>query len=990
MGVLVAEPASTDIRTERELHYIPSSTYRLQLNRLFTFRQATALLDYLQELGISDCYTSPFLMARPGSMHGYDVTDPTRLNPEIGDARDFQEFATQLKQRGMGLIADVVPNHMYVTHPSNRWWWDVLENGPSSVYSRFFDIDWNPPKSELADKVLLPFLPDQFGRALEDQELVVIYDGGAFFVSCQSVPYPLAPGTWSVILGSMVQHLHELLGDAHPRILELESILTSTFHLPARTEMDAEKATVRRREKEVAVRRLSALVEGSPAIRAALDKVLTELNGRKGDPHSFDKLEKFLDDQSYRLSHWQVAADEVNYRRFFDVNELAAIRVEDPLVFGPVHELIFDLVQNGQITGLRVDHPDGLFDPEQYFHDLQKQFQLVKEGHLESERNFSRHQIYIVAEKVLVGQEEVRRSWDVAGTTGYGFLNLLNGLFVDKSKKRAMLRLYEQFTRSSQSFNDLLYECKRLVLQVSMSSELTALSRRLDKITEQHRWSRDFTLHILRDALQEVIACFPVYRSYIRESTVEPDEEDKQRIRQAIDAARRRNAAISSSVFDFIKDVLLLRDPDGISDVDRAMRRLFVMRFQQLTSPVMAKGLEDTAFYRYVPLLSLNEVGGSPRSFGTSVAAFHAKNVARATLWPDSLLASSTHDHKRSEDVRARMNVLSEMPTEWYRAIRLWQQINSGKTSVVAGNPAPSPNEEYYLYQTLLGAWPLSQMNDAEYTGFVQRIHVHMEKALREAKINTSWVSPHLEYEKAVHDFLDAILAPVPGNTFLAAFLPFQSRIAHLGVFNSLSQLLLKMTPPGVPDFYQGTEVWNFSLADPDNRRPVAYESARRLLALLQADADDDPAALVDRLITSPHDGAIKLYITRTVLRLRQSERELFARGNYWPLRVVGEKHRHVVAFARAYRGRTVVVIAGRLFAALVADHHLPIGEQTWGNTTVTLRKGFERQRFLDVFTGRTIAIDQRDGYLNFPISQAFAHLPIALLIRTKGGALDG
>ena len=970
-------------RAEGEPQYVPCSTYRLQLNRLLTFRQAAALLDYLQDLGISDCYTSPFLMARPGSMHGYDVTDPTRLNPEIGDQRDFDNYAAQLKQRGMGLIADVVPNHMCVTHPLNTWWWDVLENGPSSPFSRYFDIDWNPPKTELANKVLLPFLPDQFGLTLENQQLVLIFDAGAFFIDCQGVRFPVAPGTWPMILDGVLRQMHDQLGASHDEVLELESILASISHLPLREETDAAKVHERQREKEIAKRRLATLVNASPKFRAALDQSLGVINGRKGDPRSFHQLERLLANQAYRFSYWRVAADEINYRRFFDINELAAIRVEDPEVFAAVHALIFELVRKGQISGIRVDHPDGLFDPQQYFHDLQQQLPLGGGPHPGFDQ-MPRRRFFLIAEKVLVGPEELRPSWAVEGTSGYGFLNLLNGLFVDISRRRALLRLYEQFTGWSQSYGDLVYQCKRLVLQVSMSSELIVLSRRLDRIAEQHRWSRDFTLNILRDALQEVIACFPVYRTYLRESTAHPDEEDRRHIQLAIESAKRRNAAVSESVFDFIQDVLLLNDPDGISDGERAERRLFVMRFQQLTAPVMAKGLEDTAFYRYAPLLSLNEVGGSPRPFGVSVSSFHERNAARQALWPNSLLASSTHDHKRSEDVRARINALSELPTEWYRAIRSWQQLNADKKASVAGAVVPSANEEYFLYQTLVGCWPLSRMNEVEHEEFVQRIHVHMEKALREAKIQTSWVSPNAEYENAFHNFLTAVLTRSPNNPFLAAFLPFQAGIAKVGIFNSLAQLLLKITSPGVPDFYQGTEVWSFSLADPDNRRPVDYEPIRSLLAQLRSADGRDPAALVDRLIQSPEDGGIKLYLTRAALRFRQAEREMFAHGVYLPLRAIGDKHRHVVAFARSYRGRRVVVLAGRLFAQLGADVRLPIGKDTWGDTAVVLRKQAADRNYREVFTGRTVAVERRSGHVVLPVAEIFSHLPVALLAHSE------
>jgi (1->4)-alpha-D-glucan 1-alpha-D-glucosylmutase len=941
-------------------------------------------LDYLQDLGISDCYTSPFLMARPGSMHGYDVTDPTRLNPEIGDEADFHDFASQLKQRGMGLIADVVPNHMCVTHPSNTWWWDVLENGPGSVYSRYFDIDWSPPKTELANKVLLPFLPDQFGLILENQQLLLTYDSGAFFVDCQGVRFPAASASWPFILDSVLQRMHHRLGESHDQVLELESILTSISHLPSREETDAAKVHERRREKEIIRRRLAELVDTSAVGREALDLSLRAINGRKGDSRSFDQLDRFLAKQAYRLSYWRVGADEINYRRFFDINELAAIRVEDAEVFAAVNALMFDLIRQGLITGLRIDHPDGLFDPQQYFQDLQQQIPVVGQSPASATAIAPHRRFFLVAEKVLVEQEELRPSWAVEGTTGYEFLNLLNGIFVDRSRRRAMLRLYEQYTGWSEPYADLVYECKRLVLQVSMSSDLTALSRRLDRIGEQHRWSRDFTLHILQNALQEVIACFPVYRTYIGEGAVHADEEDRQHIRQAIASAKRRNAAVNESVFDFIEDVLLLNGPDGISGAERAERRLFVMRFQQLTGPVMAKGLEDTAFYRYAPLLSLNEVGGSPRQFGASIARFHAKNVSNQDLWPNALLATSTHDHKRSEDVRARLNALSEIPTQWYRAVRSWQQLNSNKKLLVDGKPVPSANEEYYLYQILVGAWPLSPMNESEYFEFVQRIHVHMEKALREAKIQTSWVNPNEEYENAFHNFLAAILNRSSDNPFLAEFVPFQARIAKVGIFNSLSQLLLKIASPGVPDFYQGTEIWNFSLTDPDNRRPVDYERLRRLRAQLCSEGET-PDALVHRLLQSPEDGGIKLYLTRAALRFRQSEGELFANGAYLPLRVMGKKHKHVVAFARSHHGRRVIVIAGCLLAQLGADTRPPIGEETWCDTSVMLRRQFGDRNFRDIFTGRRLATEGRNGHVVLPLKEVFSHLPVAMLTPYEG-----
>ncbi len=976
-------------RTPGEPAYVPCATYRLQLNKSFTFRHAAAIVDYLHDLGITDCYTSPFLMARPGSLHGYDVTDHTRFSPEIGGEEQFHDFATRLKQHQMGLVVDVVPNHMCITHPSNVWWWDVLENGPSSPYSRHFDIDWNPPKTELANKVLLPFLPDQFGLVLESQLIRVTYDAGAFVLDCQGLPYPLAPRSWTLLLERVLEKVQPELPEADEHRLELESILTALSYLPSRDESDLAKIRERQREKEIIKRRLSALVENSGIVRATMHEVLTAINGTKGDVHSFDQLERLLDDQAYRLSFWRVAADEINYRRFFDINDLAAIRVENPEVFANVHGIPFALIQQGLVSGIRVDHPDGLFDPQKYFEDLQAQVPLPAEGPAAAGSPV-RRRLYVAAEKILVGDEELRPSWAIEGTIGYGFLNLLNGLFVDVSRKRVFHRLYRKFTGWSQSYADLIYESKRLVMQVSMSSELNVLSRRLDRISEQHRRSRDFTLESLRDALREVIACFPAYRTYIRADTQHPDDQDERYIRAAVKIAKRRNPATSGSVFDFIQNLLLLKDPDSIGDAERAERRLFVMRFQQLTGPVMAKGLEDTAFYRYFPLLSLNEVGGSPENFGVSLSSFHEKNAARRTSWANAMLASSTHDTKRSEDVRARINVLSEIPAEWYRAIRAWQRFNEDKKIMVSGEAVPSANEEYFLYQTLVGAWPLESMNGEEYAEFVGRIHTYMEKALREAKINTSWVNPNAEYEIAFRGFLDAVLDRVAGKPFLDDFAPFQARIAKAGILNSLSQTLLKIASPGLPDFYQGTEVWNFSLADPDNRRPVNYSQLQALLAQVRDAGEGDSASLIDRLVADPADGALKLYVTRCALRLRRKHRALFAKGNYVPLRATGTRYKNMVAFARSFRGTTVVVMAGRFFAQLGAQSHFPVGVETWSDTQVVLRKRLPAGPYRDVLTGRIVSPVAQDGDLVLPVSETFSHLPIALLINVEDSANAG
>ena len=964
----------------------PSATYRLQFNHLFPFDQATSIVDYLDELGITDVYASPFLMARPGSIHGYDVTDQTRFNPEIGDEDAFLRLSAALQDRKMGLIADVVPNHMCITHPSNVWWWDVLENGPSSRFARFFDIDWHPPKDELANKVLLPFLGDQYGRVLENQEIKIVYVRDQFEGVYYDNPLPLAPYTWTMILEPAAARLRDKVGSSNEHLAELESITTALSHLPGNTETDEAKIHERDREKAIVKRRLSGLMEASPEAAEAIQAALAEINGRRGEPHSFDRLERLLESEAYRLSFWRVAMDEINYRRFFDINELAAIRVEDPEVFSAVHALIFDLVSRGHITGLRVDHPDGLFEPEKYFRYLQDvclaQSPLAKSNG-KSDRNGADRTFYILAEKILIDHEPLRAAWPIEGTTGYSFLNLSNGVFVDHTKAKAFQQLYRRFTGWSQEFDDLVCDSKRLILQVAMSSELNVLARKLDRISEQHRWYRDFTLESLRDALKEVLATFPVYRTYIRSDQKEVDSEDRRQIIVAIREAKRRNPAISESVFEFIQNVLLLEHPEGLDDSQRAERHAFALRFQQLSAPVMAKGVEDTAFYRYYPLASLNEVGGNPERFGISANAFHRRNLIRGELWPNSMNASSTHDTKRGEDVRARINALSEMPSEWYRAIRRWREINRRWKTKVGELTAPDSNEEYLLYQTLLGCWPLLPMNAQQHAFYLQRIQAYMEKAVHEAKLHSSWVSPNVEYEQAVRHFVAQVLELSADNPFLEDFRQFQAPFAQAGLWNSLSQVVLKIASPGVPDFYQGNELWSFHLVDPDNRQPVDFDRRRKLLSKLREKGDADPAALMDRLMSNPCDGAIKLFITHRALRFRRDHRQLFAAGTYIPLAADGSRSNHVVSFARQWNGQTVIALVGRLFLRIRNSHPAPIGD-VWNNTAILLPKRIKSASFQDVFTGRTFTAEEREGEAAISLAKVFAHCPVALLFAEK------
>ena len=949
---------------------IPSGTYRLQLHREFNFKDARALAGYLHDLGISDCYLSPITEARAGSIHGYDVINHGAINPELGAADDFQKFVKQLHERGMGIVQDIVPNHMSIGDPANQWWNDVLENGPSSPYADFFDIDWNPPKNDLINKILLPVLGEQYGKVLENREIRIAYDNGSgtFQARYFEHSFPLAPRSLQWIVQPALRALTEKLGDSDPDVLELESILNAVEHLPERTESDLKKVRERRREIPVIRRRISDVYEKSADVRDAIEDSLENLNGIKGEPRSFDRLESLLADQAYRLSFWKVASDEINYRRFFDVNELAAIRMEDRAVFAATHEMILKLVARGLINGLRVDHVDGLLDPLQYLRRLQRSAsECMTDRAPKAERPF-----YLVVEKIL-GEHEQLQPWPVQGTTGYEFMNVIGRLFVAGENQRRFRDLYASFIGERLNFRDIVYESKKLIIQTAMSGEMAVLSRRLDRISEQHRWSRDFTLNSLEAALEEVIACFPVYRSYVRPETGKVDDADRQHIQTAIRRAKRRNPTISESIFDFIASVLLLEHPAGISDAERVERGEFVLRFQQFTSPVMAKGFEDTALYRYYPLASLNEVGGDPDAFGISIDAFHAWCRERLVQWPDAMSGSSTHDTKRGEDTRARIQVLSEIPDEWEQAIKRWYQMNSSARKTIEDSEVPDPNEEYLLYQTLVGIWPSAPMDDVQRDDFIKRIRAYMDKALKEAKVHTSWMNVNEEHDRALSEFLATILKE--GTEFVADVAKFQARIARAGMLNSLSQTVLKIAAPGVPDFYQGAELWALNLVDPDNRRPVDYARRRAMLTKIRDAARRDPLATIRHLLKDMSSGAIKMYIIHRAMQFRRDNPDLFVRGEYIPLNVTGPRADHVVAFARAHNGKRIVAVCGRIFMQLPEAPPLPVDPNAWADAFIELTPG-PSSSMTNLITGRSISIE--GGRL--AISEAFAEVPVAML----------
>ena len=975
---------------------IPHATYRLQLNQSFTFRDATALVPYLHDLGISDCYASPILKARPGSNHGYDICDHGQLNPEIGSEEEFTRFAEALEQKGMGLLVDVVPNHMAIRDQANTWWFDVLENGPSSVYAQYFDIDWQPVKPELANRVLLPILEGQYGRVLEEGKLTLSYEDGAFYVSYYETKLPIAPGTYRQILGQRLDQVVATLGEGHEHAQELQSILTALSYLPEHTELSPEKIAERHREKEVIKRRIAALAEVSPAVRTAINDAIDVMNGRVGEPSTFDRLDDLLRDQAYRLAFWRVATEEINYRRFFDVNELAAIRVELPEVFQATHQLMFRFLSEGKITGLRVDHPDGLWDPPRYFRWLQDSYYRLsnpvdtngKESGLAERPEGMAPPLYVVAEKILVEGENAPEGWEIYGTTGYDFLNTVNGLFVDGKNRVAFDRVYNDFTKLRLDYRNLVNSSKKMIMLISLASEINALSHQLERVAEANRWYRDFTLNSLTFAIREVIACLPVYRTYIVGQDGRLSEHDRACVETAVKEAQRRNPRTSETIFDFIRDTLLLRNLQDFREEYRPKVIDFVMTFQQITGPVMAKGVEDTAFYVYNRLVSLNEVGGNPEQFGVPTSVFHQQNATRAMRWPHSLLASSTHDTKRSEDVRARISVLSELPQEWRAALEHWSHLNRRKKTEVNGTPAPSTDDEYLLYQTLLGVWPFGQLAPGEFAEFRERIAAYMLKATKESKVQTSWVNPNAGYDEAVRNFVMRLLPDNPFDPFLVALQKFQRRIAFYGQFNALSQLLLKLTAPGVPDMYQGNELWDFSLVDPDNRRPVDYAPRRAALASLQArvqESDPNLVTLARDLLDNSGDGRIKLYVTYRALNFRRANPAIFQNGGYYPLQASGSTREHVVAYRRAVDNAAALVVVPRLVARLTEGvEQPPLDEPIWEDTRLTLPGSKPGDHWRNVFTGETLSVGGRSDAPSLGLGEILRNFPVALLEQSR------
>lgn len=986
----------------------PRATYRLQLHRGFRLEDVERIVPYLDELGISDAYFSPYLAARPGSTHGYDVFNHGEINPEIGDEASHERLVAALAARGMGRVVDVVPNHMGITG-GNPYWFDLLENGKKAPSARYFDVDWEPVKEELEDRVLLPILGDQYGKVLEDGQLVVGREGGSFHLDYYDHHFPLAPRSYGLILSQRPEVLAERFEADDPNLLEFRSVLAAIDNLPAREAADQEAVDRYLVEKEVIKHRLARLCEESPELRAFIDENLGLFRGTPGDPRSFDLLHELLERQVYRLAYWRVAVEEINYRRFFDINDLAGIRTEDPEVFETTHRLIFDWVDRGGVTALRIDHPDGLADPEGYFERVQETLfvraslrRLDREATVEERQALEARlrerfraegsggpldrRFPVVVEKILSRGEELPEHWRIDGTVGYEYLNALNGLFVDPEGQQAISDAYVAFTGDDEPWSEVEHEAKRLICRASLASEINMLARQLNRVSEHDRRSRDFTLNDLRRALREVIACFPIYRTYLRPGEIGSDR-DRGYIDQAVHRARRRNPTIDPSVFAFIRHALLMEHPEGITEAEVRQRERFVVRFQQTTGPVTAKGVEDTAFYRQIRLASLNEVGGEPARFGVSPQAYHGMNVQRLTRWPGGLSTSATHDNKRGEDTRMRINVLSEFADDWKTHLARWGYWNARKKSEVHGTAAPDLREEHLLYQTLIGAWPFGAPDDAVPEGLVERAQQYMLKAIREAKVNTTWTDPDTSYADAVSRFAADVLTGEGSDVFLKDFLPFQRRIARVAVIGSLAQALVKVASPGVPDVYQGCDLWDLALVDPDNRRPVDYDLRRSTLRRIRdAVGSGTPRSqLAAELMAAPEDGAIKLYLLWTALNDRKARPELYSQGFYRALDAEGERRANVVAFGRHREGQYAAVVVPRLVARLMGNDgtRAPIGPAVWGDTRLVLPDTGLPRRWRNLLTDEvvTLAEGTDDDRPILPLAEVFRTIPLGLMV---------
>jgi len=940
-AALTEEGRGTQPRSSALAAPPPRATYRLQFHKDFTFDHAARIVPYLTRLGVSHLYASPIHTARPGSVHGYDIVDHSRINPELGGEEGFVRLTDSLKEHGLGLILDIAPNHMGIGGADNAWWLSVLEWGEISPLGRAFDIDWE--RLGAHRKLIVPFLGDRYGEALEKGDLKLTFhaDEGSFSVWHWEHRFPVCPLSYPIVLDRALAALPD--GETRE---SAEMLAVSERLRTMNEETSAEKRAAFPAECEALKQRLARAVADSPALRHAIERAVSLVNGTAGVPESFGTLHRILESQSYRVAYWRVAASDINYRRFFDINALAGLRVEDPEIFESSHATVFRLVRDGRIQGLRIDHIDGLADPEGYARALQA---AVGPG------------FYIAVEKILEPGEGLR-PWPIAGTTGYDVLNLIDGVFVDPGAADRFERLYREATGVEGRYGLLLRGAKAEILETSFASELEVLTSDLKRLADSDRRTRDYTMYAIRRALVEIVARFPVYRTYLGEA--EPAPEDRALVEETVEAAKRWSALPDRTVHDFVSSCLLDAEArDEATRRDAELVRRFRRRFQQLTGPVMAKSLEDTLFYRYVRLLSLNEVGGDPHHFGVSPEHFHRINQERARAWPHAMIATATHDTKRGEDARARLNALSEMPDAWEESLRGWRTIAAPHVRTDA-EEAPDANDRFLLLQAILGAWPFELLDEADeteaVTWFRERIEDFATKALRESKRHTSWVHVDEGYEAATLGLVRALLQP--DSAFLAEFRPLARRLALIGMLTGLSRTVLKTTLPGIPDVYQGTELWDLSLVDPDNRRPVDYNGRIRSIETQEP---------ISTLLARWQDGRIKQQVLARLLADRAATPSLYASGDYQVLKARGPLAAHLIGYSRSFGSERLVAVVPRLVANLITQDAAPLGA-VWQDTSLAIRSG----RWRDVVTGDAVEI----GADRAAVSALFSTLPFCVL----------
>lgn len=931
--------------------HVPLATYRLQFSPEFTFKHAKDIVQYLSQLGISDIYASPILKPKTGSSHGYDVVDPSRINPDLGTMEEFSELISETHAHKMSWIQDIVPNHMaYDTE--NVMLMDILESGQHSKYIDVFDIEWAHRHESVRGRILAPFLGKFYEDALEDGEIQLKFDKNGFSINYYEYRLPLKIESYEKIITYRLSALKTKLGKDHPDIIKFLGLV---FIIKGLSSDDEHSSWY---DQVFFVKSiLWELYEQSPQIKDFLDENIRSFNGEKGKPESYNMLDSLLHEQHYRLSFWKVATEEINYRRFFNINGLISLKMEKKAVFDFKHGLMLDLYRKKYIQGFRIDHVDGLYDPTGYLEYLRE----------------NAPDAYVVVEKILEPEEDLPSFWPVQGTTGYDYLNYANGVFCQTGHEKEFDRIYSKFIGEKFNFTSMMHEKKRLIIGKHMAGDVERLAHQIEAISSRDRYGSDITLYGLKRALVELLAYFPVYRTYFSNDFI--SKTDRDCMRDVIKFAREENPGLLHE-FNFIERFLLPKFAEYLSAEQRREAMDFVMRFQQLSGPLMAKGLEDTVFYIYNRLISLNEVGGNPGKFGYRLEEFHDFCEYQADLWPHTMNASATHDTKRGEDHRARINVLSEMPKEWEHKLKVWSKLNT-KTKKNRGRfKVPDKNDEYFLYQTLIGTFPFgedySKENAEEY---INRINEFVIKAVREAKVHTAWLKPDFEYENYFMDFVKSILTPNSGNAFLEDFIPFQKTIAYYGIFNSLSQTLLKLSSPGIPDFYQGSEFWDLSLVDPDNRRPIDFKQRSEVLQKIKEAEKKDSKALIKKMLGDLENPQIKLYIIYKALASRWAYQDLFNDSSYVPLETKGEFKNNVIAFLRKHNSKEqTITVVPRFLTSVITSTQLPLGKDIWKDTAIELPEGLILH-WRNVFTGEMLEVS---NHLN--ISDLFKEFPLALL----------